>query len=54
MTALLASPWGAPACGCACLAAVATGVYLGAVWDRATARTAVARAWLNPNGAHRR
>jgi hypothetical protein len=35
--ALLASPYGPYAAGLLCLAAVATGVYLGAAWDRASA-----------------
>lgn len=54
MRALLASPYGPYAAGLLCLAAVWAGLALGAAWDRATARTATARAWLNPNGAHRR
>jgi hypothetical protein len=50
VTALLASPWGALACGFVCLAAVATGVYLGAAWDRLTT---AARRHYAP-GSHRR
>lgn len=50
MTALFASPWAAPVAGFVALAAVATGVYLGAAWDRLTA---AARARYAP-GSHRR
>jgi hypothetical protein len=51
VTALFASPWVAPVVGFVCLAAVATGVYLGAAWDRLADHM---RARYTPNGAHRR
>jgi hypothetical protein len=46
----LASLWIVPATALVCLAAVATGVYLGAAWDRITTR---ARNRYAP-GSHRR
>lgn len=52
MIAVLRSAWAAPVIAAACLAAVASGVWLGAAWDRlADALTAYR---TPPNGAHRR
>lgn len=52
MIALLASAWGAPAIAAASLAAVASGVWLGAAWDRLADALAAYR--TPSNGGHRR